>query len=755
MKKKTKQKIFDILTNVTAVLGWLFSVALIASFLTYNVKDTSLNSTGAEKIENWCGIIGSYIADFFIISIGVAAFLIPIFLAAMSYKLFKHKKVSYLKTKAVCFMLSVLFLSIATGIMPPVYNYNPMAGTFGVVAIDNLYEWTGLLSKQIISYIATVIAVVFLLVAVGFTPKEYVSFFVMVGKGIAFVASGVYTVLKPIVLFISSKIMKERTTKKKKVARKTVSKPKVVHNKKTVKKGTKEAKEKEPSLLDLGVIEETNIIPPISLLDMPKNANKGISVSETSLQNNAEVLMQVLNDYGVKGEIVDIKPGPVVTLYELEPAPGIKASRVISLADDIALKMSAISVRVALVPGRNVIGIEIPNASREIVYLKEMISSHNYETTKMKVPLILGKDISGNPIIGDLAKMPHLLVAGTTGSGKSVAINTMILSLLYKLSPEKCRLVMIDPKMLELSVYDDIPHLLTPVVTDSKKAVVALKWAVHEMEDRYRAMSKLGVRNLDGYNKRILEAIEKGEVITNEIQTGFDSETGRPVFERQPIDLKELPYIVIIVDEFADLMMVAGKEIDACIQRLAQMARAAGIHMIMATQRPSVDVVTGTIKANFPTRISFAVSSKIDSRTILGEGGAEQLLGMGDMLYMASGKKSVRVHGPFVDDKEVERVVNYLKKNSDPNYIESVTSEEDNDDLSYFGANVGGNTSAVDALYDQAVQIVIQDQKASISYIQRKLSIGYNRAAKIVEEMEAQGVISPANRTGKREILAK
>jgi DNA segregation ATPase FtsK/SpoIIIE, S-DNA-T family len=417
--------------------------------------------------------------------------------------------------------------------------------------------------------------------------------------------------------------------------------------------------------------------------------------------------------------------------------------------------MSAVSVRVALVPGRNVIGIEIPNPTREIVYLKEMISSHNYETTKMKIPLILGKDISGNPIIGDLAKMPHLLVAGTTGSGKSVAINTMILSLLYKMPPEKCRIVMIDPKMLELSVYDDIPHLLTPVVTDSKKAIVSLKWAVHEMEERYRAMSKVGVRNLEGYNKRIQEAIAKGEVIMNEIQTGFDSETGKPVFEKQPIELKELPYIVVIVDEFADLMMVAGKEIDACIQRLAQMARAAGIHMIMATQRPSVDVVTGTIKANFPSRISFAVSSKIDSRTILGEGGAEQLLGMGDMLYMASGKKSQRVHGPFVDDKEVERVVNFLKKNSDPNYIDSVLSEEDNDDLSYFGANAGGNTSAVDALYDQAVQVVITDQKASISYIQRKLSIGYNRAAKIVEEMEAQGVVSPANRTGKREILAK
>jgi S-DNA-T family DNA segregation ATPase FtsK/SpoIIIE len=414
--------------------------------------------------------------------------------------------------------------------------------------------------------------------------------------------------------------------------------------------------------------------------------------------------------------------------------------------------MSAVSVRVALIPGKNVIGIEIPNETREIVYLKELIASEDYEETKHKIPLILGKDISGKLVIADLAKMPHLLVAGTTGSGKSVAINTMILSLLYKLPPEKCRLIMIDPKMLELSGYDNIPHLLTPVVVNPKKAIVALKWAVHEMEERYRAMSKLNVRSIDAYNKKIKETIDKKEVISDQVQTGFDKETGKPIFETKPLELKELPYIVIIVDEFADLMMVAGKEIDACIQRLAQMARAAGIHMIMATQRPSVDVVTGTIKANFPTRISFAVSSKIDSRTILGEGGAEQLLGMGDMLYMASGLKAKRVHGPFVDDKEVERVTTYLKKQSDPNYITGILDESENDDISYFGAS-NSSGSNLDELYDEAVQIVLQDQKASTSYIQRKLSIGYNRAAKIIDDMEERGVISSASRTGKREIL--
>ncbi|MCV6599077.1 MAG: DNA translocase FtsK 4TM domain-containing protein [Alphaproteobacteria bacterium] len=753
MKKKNKENLYNLLTKITAYVGWLFSLCLIVSFLTYSAKDPSINSVGADKVNNLLGVFGSYISDFFIVSIGLSAFLIPVFLSALAYKFYKHKRVSFLKTKFICFMLSAIFLSVSIAKIPAFYNYDLVGGFLGASALSEISDAMNGFPQMIISYIAGVLSFIFVLVAVGFTPSEYYAFFKMVYKHIILLGDAILAMLKPFLLAMAKVIFK----KKKPVApTKKKSKPRVAKAAPKVKKGKKEDAEKKPSLNFEMSLKDMDIIPPISLLDMPKNANKHLDVPVESLQNNASVLMQILNDYGVKGEIVDIKPGPVVTLYELEPAAGIKASRVIALADDVALKMSAISVRVALIPGRNVIGIEIPNDNRETVYLKELVSSHKYETAKMKLPLILGKDISGSLILGDLAKMPHLLVAGTTGSGKSVAVNTMILSLIYKMPPEKCRLIMVDPKMLELSVYDDIPHLLTPVVTDSKKAVVALKWAVHEMEDRYRAMSKLGVRNLEGYNKRIKEAIDRGEVITNEIQTGFDSETGKPVFERQPIELKELPYIVIIVDEFADLMMVAGKEIDACIQRLAQMARAAGIHMIMATQRPSVDVVTGTIKANFPSRISFAVSSKIDSRTILGEGGAEQLLGMGDMLYMESGRKAKRVHGPFVGDKEVERVVKFLKDKSDPNYIDSVTKDDENEDISYFGAGaIGGNTSAVDALYDRAVQIVIEDQKASISYVQRKLSIGYNRAAKIVEEMEAQGVISPANRTGRREVLAK
>ena len=497
-------------------------------------------------------------------------------------------------------------------------------------------------------------------------------------------------------------------------------------------------------------------LPPLSLLASPASIQRH-SLSDEALEENARMLENVLDDYGVKGEIVSVRPGPVVTMYELEPAPGLKASRVIGLADDIARSMSALSARVSTVPGRSVIGIELPNAHREKVVLREILAARDFGDSQMRLPLALGKDIGGEPIIANLAKMPHLLIAGTTGSGKSVAINTMILSLLYKLTPEECRLIMIDPKMLELSVYDGIPHLLSPVVTDPKKAVVALKWVVAEMEERYRKMSRMGVRNIEGYNGRVREALERGEMFKRTIQTGFDDETGEPVFETEEFAPVALPYIVVIVDEMADLMMVAGKEIEACIQRLAQMARASGIHLIMATQRPSVDVITGTIKANFPTRISFQVTSKIDSRTILGEQGAEQLLGMGDMLYMAGGGRISRIHGPFVSDEEVEEIVNHLKSFGPPSYMSGVVEgpdEDKADDIdAVLGLNTGGNTDGEDALYDQAVAIVAKDRKCSTSYIQRKLGIGYNKAARLVEQMEEEGVVTPANHVGKREIL--
>jgi S-DNA-T family DNA segregation ATPase FtsK/SpoIIIE len=495
-------------------------------------------------------------------------------------------------------------------------------------------------------------------------------------------------------------------------------------------------------------------LPPLSLLSAPVAIQRS-QLSYEALEENARMLESVLDDYGVKGEIVAVRPGPVVTMYELEPAPGLKASRVIGLADDIARSMSALSARVSTVPGRSVIGIELPNAHREKVVLREILSARDFGDSQMRLPLALGKDIGGDPIVANLAKMPHLLIAGTTGSGKSVAINTMILSLLYKLSPDECRMIMIDPKMLELSVYDGIPHLLSPVVTDPKKAVVALKWVVSEMEERYRKMSKMGVRNIEGYNGRVREALSKNEMFKRTIQTGFDDETGDPVFETEEFQPVPIPYIVVIVDEMADLMMVAGKEIEACIQRLAQMARASGIHLIMATQRPSVDVITGTIKANFPTRISFQVTSKIDSRTILGEQGAEQLLGMGDMLYMGNGAKITRIHGPFVSDEEVEEIVNHLKSFGPPVYMSGVVEGPEDEVASDIDMvlGLGSGEASDDALYDQAVAIVARDRKCSTSYIQRKLGIGYNKAARLVEQMEEEGVVTRANHVGKREIL--
>jgi DNA segregation ATPase FtsK/SpoIIIE, S-DNA-T family len=495
-------------------------------------------------------------------------------------------------------------------------------------------------------------------------------------------------------------------------------------------------------------------LPAVSMLTAPKAADRQ-PLNKSELEANSRALEGVLQDFGVRGEIVKANPGPVVTLYELEPAPGIKSSRVIGLADDIARSMSALSARVAVVAGRNAIGIELPNAHREKVYLRELLSVKDGNESVAKLPLCLGKNIGGESIIIDLARTPHMLIAGTTGSGKSVAINTMILSLVYRLRPDQCRLIMVDPKMLELSVYDGIPHLLTPVVTDPKKAVVALKWAVREMEERYKKMSKLGVRNIDGYNARLLEAKSKGEELTRTVHTGFDKETGKAIYEDEKLDLEPLPYIVIIVDEMADLMMVAGKDIEGAVQRLAQMARAAGLHVILATQRPSVDVITGTIKANFPTRISFQVTSKIDSRTILGEMGAEQLLGQGDMLYMAGGGRISRVHGPFVSDEEVEKVVRHLKSQGQPEYLEAVTAEEptDEDGAVFDSTGMGGDGGG--DLFAQAVAIVKRDRKASTSYIQRRLQIGYNRAASLMERMELEGIVGQANHAGKREILVE
>ena len=496
-----------------------------------------------------------------------------------------------------------------------------------------------------------------------------------------------------------------------------------------------------------------HLLPPLELLAEVPPSRGGASVNEEALQQNARLLESVLEEFGVRGQIVKVRPGPVVALYELEPAPGIKASRVVGLADDIARSMSALSARVAVIPGRNVLGVELPNARSEMVFLRELLASEAYERSSAKLPLVLGKDIGGAPVITDLQRMPHLLIAGTTGSGKSVGINTMILSILYRLTPDQCKFIMIDPKMLELSMYDGIPHLIAPVVTDPRKAVVALKWTVREMENRYRAMSKLGVRNIESYNQRLAEAKARGETLMRRVQTGFDEDSGNPVFEEQPLATDPLPLIVVVVDEMADLMLLAGKDIEGAVQRLAQMARAAGIHIIMATQRPSVDVITGTIKANFPTRVSFQVTSKIDSRTILGEAGAEQLLGRGDMLHMAGGGRITRVHGPFVSDQEVEAVVRFLKANGPPpSYLEDVTADDEDETGQFLE---GEGSSSGDQLYDQAVNLVLRERKASTSFVQRHLQIGYNRAARIIERMESEGVVGPSNHVGRREVLGR
>jgi S-DNA-T family DNA segregation ATPase FtsK/SpoIIIE len=494
-------------------------------------------------------------------------------------------------------------------------------------------------------------------------------------------------------------------------------------------------------------------LPGLDLLAEPPPHKENHTLSDDALEENARMLEAVLADFGVKGRINAVRPGPVVTLYEFEPAAGVKSSRVVSLSDDVARSMSAVAARIATISGRNVIGIELPNQFRETVYLREMFAASEYDKARAPLTVALGKTIGGEPVMVDLAKMPHLLVAGTTGSGKSVGLNTMILSLLYRMSPQQCRLIMIDPKMLELSVYDGIPHLLSPVVTDPKKAVVALKWAVKEMEERYRKMSKMGVRGVEAFNDRVRKAKEKGEVLKRTVQTGFDRETGKPVYEDENLEFEAMPFIVVVVDEMADLMMVAGKDIEGAIQRLAQMARAAGIHLIAATQRPSVDVITGTIKANFPTRISFQVTSKIDSRTILGEQGAEQLLGQGDMLYMAAGGRIRRVHGPFVSDHEVEDVVRFLKDQGVPEYLDAVTEEADEDSDDPYAVFGQGNGSSGDDLYDKALAVVARDKKASTSYIQRRLQIGYNRAASLIERMEQEGVVSGPNHKGVREVL--
>ncbi len=763
------------LTDSLAVFYGIFALFILLSMVSYAPLDPSLNAASSETaVSNWLGAPGAYIADFFHQTFGLIGYLPAFILGIWAYRTVRRTDISRLAVRSIGLILMCLGLSTAFALIPSpsIWGSTPhFAGTVGVMCFNAL---TSLLSGVIgtaayglVSALALMIGTLGLIMASGMKIAEWGVIRATVWGGIKAIALRIG--------YLSSRFkswheaydtqpVRERTAPV--IAEKSASKPTATKDTSfmpdTLKSalGSMQIVTPKPSApaKSANATKQTSLkldtdweLPQLDLLQETP-ADQRQNIDEKALQKNAELLHGVLQDFNIEGDIIKVNPGPIVTLYELEPAPGTKSSRVINLSDDIARSMSATSVRVAVIPGKNALGIEMPNVQRETVYMRELLNSRAYDMSKAKLPLILGKDIGGEPVIADLARMPHLLVAGTTGSGKSVSINTMLLSLLYRHSPETCRLIMIDPKMLELSVYDDIPHLLTPVVTEPHKAITSLKWAVREMEDRYRAMSKLGVRNIEGYNKRMKEAQKTGEIIMNKVQTGFDPETGKPVFEEQPMSMTELPYIVIIVDEFADLMLAAGKEVENAIQRLAQMARAAGLHFIMATQRPSVDVITGVIKANFPTRISFSVTSKIDSRTILGDGGAEQLLGMGDMLYMAAGGKLKRVHGPFVDDDEVENVVNFLKEQGEPEYVDSVT-DDDGEESSGFAGISSGDREGYDELYDQAVQIVITERKASTSFVQRHLQIGYNRAARIIEQMEKDGLIGPANHVGKRQIL--
>ena len=765
--------------QAAGVLLCLAAAVVALTLISYDSADPSLNRVGPGAVQNWLGEPGAVVSDILFQSVGLAAFLIVAVGLVWGARMARGRQIGTVWWRLTLLPAALLFAATAMAPVAPWGGWPTEAGPGGFIG-KQVYGGTAALLRAsdawvgptLIALTAAVLAMLIMTPVLGVPWNEWQRGL----KGMRRSGAWLFGLARRSPSDGKSRDKVERaaertkpsTAKASSARRKRKAKPEIQEPRpvpptmttpprRTVAKksgSTAQGARRTGTQTNLAFEASGFTLPPIDLLQAPDPGSTAVAADKDALAANARYLETVLSDFGVKGKVVKVSPGPVVTLYELEPAPGTKSARVIGLAGDIARSMSAVSVRVAVIPGRNVIGIELPNSEREMVYLRELLGSDAFARASAKdaggLPLILGKDIAGTPVIADLARMPHLLIAGTTGSGKSVGINTMILSLLYRLPPERCRVIMIDPKMLELSIYDGIPHLLSPVVTDPKKAIVALRWAVREMEERYQAMSKLGVRNIDGYNARLADAKRKGEVLTHKVQSGLD-EAGQPIVEDQPIPLDPLPYLVLIVDEMADLMLVAGKDIEAAVQRLAQMARAAGIHLIMATQRPSVDVITGTIKANFPTRISFQVTSKIDSRTILGDQGAEQLLGQGDMLYMAGGGRITRVHGPFVSDEEVEAVVAHLRAQGTPAYVDDVTEEPDTEPAGLFG---GDGDSAEDALYRQAVELVLQEDKCSTSFIQRKLAIGYNRAARLVERMEEEGVVSPANHAGKRQILA-
>ena len=755
------------LMEIFGLVLFLIGVLLLIALVTAGKNDPSFTQISNAPIKNWLGPIGANVSAGLYAGIGLAAFFLALVPLCWSSFYFRKQPVPLFRFRTALLPISLVFL--AGGIFAlDGGGVSDNGGAAGAVIIGLIMRvmqpMPSVLGFQTIHYVGG--AALFLgflawLWVAAISPQQWLQLGGQTSR-IGRLFEGI--------IGICQRLAGTLANLQRNVAAKPVRKPKAAKQRQepvlvfeaadlvagenanqaaSLKSRSSRAAKKnsKQEMLDFGSGSGFQL-PPARLLNPPAKAQSG--PSKAALQEHASQLENVLSDFSVNGTIADVRYGPVVTRYDLNPAPGTKSQRVISLADDIARSMSAISVRVAVVPGQNVIGIELPNEDRQVVMLRDILDHDVWGKDQSSLPMALGKDIAGAPVVVDLAKFPHLLVAGTTGSGKSVGINAMILSLLYRHTPETCRMIMIDPKMLELSVYDGIPHLLSPVVTDPSKAVTALKWAVREMENRYRNMAKMGVRNIGGYNDRLAEARAKGEVLTRRVQTGFDPETGKPIHEEEILDLAPLPFIVVVIDEVADLMLVAGKEIEGAVQRLAQMARAAGIHVIMATQRPSVDVITGTIKANFPTRISFQVTSRIDSRTILGEQGAEQLLGRGDMLFMEGGGRVVRVHGPFVEDGEVESVANFLRQQGEPEYDDRVVEEAEN------GVDAAGDVAIAGtggSLYEQAVALVVREQKASTSFVQRHLKIGYNRAATIIEEMESNGIISAANHVGKRDVL--
>ena len=701
----------------------------LVSIVTYNSLDKSLNTISDSPPENILGIPGAYASDIMVQFFGILSVMIPIIFIVFGF----YKVINKLKNLWIKLIIITFGLFFLSSLFEKIYGAGGLVGSIALGEIEALiYKIslginTNLLENNIFIYtfFSFIGLLSSLLITYGLLPST--------GKNDA----GHVISTKEIIEEIPEKITKIKK-KKRTIFQPIIKKDKKVNN---------EVKEKSSQVFENA---SGYVLPELDLLSEVPSERKENKVSERQINENRALLTTTLSDFGINGKIISVNPGPFVTLYELEPAPGVKSSRVISLADDISRSMSSTSARIAVIPGKNSIGIELPNNNKETVYLREILESDHFVNKKSGIPLSLGKNIGGEPTIADLSRMPHLMIAGTTGSGKSVGINGMILSILYRFRPDECRLIMVDPKMIELSVYDGIPHLLSPVITNPKKAVVGLKWVVREMDDRYNRMSKLSVRTMEAFNEKAEDYRRKGKKFKRKIHTGYDDETGQPLYSEEEIEPKRMPFIVVVIDEMADLMLVARNDIEHLVQSLAQKARAAGIHLIMATQRPSVDVVTGTIKANFPTRIAFQVASKIDSRTILNEMGAEQLLGRGDMLYMSDGGKVVRVHGPFVSDDEVERVVGFIRKQETPEYIESITRDEED------GNSVTSpQGESEDALFSQAVSIIIKDKRVSTSYIQRKLQIGYNRAARIIEEMEEKGIISAPNSQGKREIIGQ